>query len=361
MRDLAGLDLCFLAGTLGPGGAERQLYYLLKTLRAAGARLRLLSLTRGEFWEAPIAALGIPVLWIGAEAAPPARLWRIVAALRRDPPAILQSQHFYTNLYAAAAARLLGAREIGALRSDVFSEVASHALAGAISLRLPRLLAANSQAAIANARSLGLPASRLRLLPNVVDAAAFAPVDRTGREGATLLAVGRFTPEKRFDRILRLLARVRREAPLPVRAILVGDGPDRPQMERLAAELGLGGAVEFRGEVREIASVYREADALLLASEYEGAPNVVLEAMACGLPVVAAAVGDVPQFVRDGETGFLSKPYDEAQMSAMILRLAADRELRTALGAAARRKIEADHSLEAHPRILSTFYQGLFV
>ncbi|MDX2031488.1 MAG: glycosyltransferase [Blastocatellia bacterium] len=362
MDDLAGLDLCFLAGTLGPGGAERQLYYILQALRAEGARPRLLSLTQNEFWEAPIAALGVPIAWVGANGAPLARLGRIVSALRRNPPAILQSAHFYTNLYAAAAARLLGAREIGALRSDVFSEVNAHAFAGKISLRMPRILAANSHAAIANARSLGIPAARLRLLPNVVDAALFRPASREGRAGVTLLAAGRFTSEKRFDRFLSLLARVRADSREPVRGVLVGDGPERGRLERLAGELGLSReAVEFRGETRDIAAAYREADLLLLTSEYEGAPNVVLEAMAAGLPVVATDVGDVGRMIEDGATGFLTKPYDEAQMSAMIRRLTSDRGLRTAFGNAARRKIETDHSLECLPRFLSNLYKETFV
>lgn len=361
MNDLGGLDLCFIAGTLGPGGAERQLYYILKALQSEDARLRLLSLTRNEFWEAPIAALGIPITWIGANGSPIARLRRIVSELRRDPPDIVQSQHFYTNLYAAAAARLIGARDIGALRSDVFSEVNSHAFAGTISLRMPRTLAVNSSAAIANAQSLGIPASRLHLLPNVVDASLFTPVNREGRASMTLLAAGRFTAEKRFDRFLSLLARVRGASQRNIRGILVGDGPERGRMERLAAELGLPReAAEFRGEVSDIAAVYHEADMLILTSEYEGAPNVVLEAMASGLPVVSTGVGDVGRMVADGATGFLSKPYDEAQMSAMIRRLASDSGLRTAFGSAARRKIETDHSLECLPRFLSNLYKETF-
>ncbi|MFN0086393.1 MAG: glycosyltransferase [Blastocatellia bacterium] len=358
MRELHGLDICLIAGTLGRGGAERQLYYILRALRSEGARVRLLSLTRDECWEAPIAALGIPITWIGESGSPVARLWRIVSTLRRDPPAILQSQHFYTNLYAAAAARLIGAREIGALRSDVFSEMNAHRFAGTISLRMPRALAANSSAAIGNARSLGIPASRLKLLPNAVDTSHFTPASREDRAGVTLLAVGRFTAEKRFDRFLSLLARARGHSAGEVRGILVGDGPEREEMERFAAQLGLSrDAVEFRGETEDIAAVYHEADMLILTSDYEGMPNVVLEAMASGLPVVSAGVGDVGRIFADGAEGYVCTPYDEARMSAMIHRLASDRGLRTAFGSAARRRVETDHSLECLPRFLSTLYK----
>src|SRR5262249_2475156 len=140
------LRVCFLAGTLGQGGAEQQLFYLLKTLRGQGATVRLLSLMRGEFWEAPIAEFGVEVRWVGQSDSRLARLGRIIREARAFRPQILQSQHFYTNLYAAAAGRALGVREIGALRCDGSSEVAEHGRAlGKLSLRWPRLIAANSR------------------------------------------------------------------------------------------------------------------------------------------------------------------------------------------------------------------------
>src|SRR5689334_13233971 len=98
MADLSQLRICFLAGTLGQGGAERQLFYLLKTLREQGASLLLLSLTRGEFWEAAIAELGVEVRWVGQHNSRLARLGRIIREVRAFRPHVLQSQHFYTNL-----------------------------------------------------------------------------------------------------------------------------------------------------------------------------------------------------------------------------------------------------------------------
>ena len=131
MVNLAELNLCFIAGTLGQGGAERQLFYLLKALRGAGASPSLLTLTQGEFWESRIRELGVPVIWVGQADSRLSRLKRIIRELRQiaaqsKTPMILQSQHFYTNIYAAAAARTLGLREIGAMRCDGFSEVQAH-------------------------------------------------------------------------------------------------------------------------------------------------------------------------------------------------------------------------------------------
>jgi len=355
------LKICFLAGTLGQGGAERQLFYLLKSLRECGARPRVLSLTEGEFWEAPIRALGVPVTWVGQAAGRVQRAWRIVNELRRHTADIIQSQHFYTNLYAVAAARAAGGREIGALRSDALSEVQSHALTGKLSLRAPRRLAANSRAAIRNAVALGVPAEKLFLLPNVVDGDAFRAAPRRRPGQITLLAAaGRLTSEKRVDRFLSLLARLRATAGPHVRGLIVGEGPLRESLRRQAAEMNLSPeAVEFRDRQQQMAPVYAESDILVMTSDFEGTPNVILEAMAAGLPTVANKVGGIPEIVEPGKTGFLAEDYDEEQMVELLRPLIASKETRERVGQSARRYIEANHALARLPQYLSGLYQPI--
>src|SRR5687767_3425630 len=136
--------ITFLAGTLGQGGAERQLFYILQALRDHGVGLRLLCLTQGEFWEQRIREeLHVPVAWVGRSSLRLGRLLRIVMELRRQLPDVIQSQHFFTNLYVAGAARLLQRPEIGAIRNDVTSEV-GNSFMGRLSLTTPRYLAVNS-------------------------------------------------------------------------------------------------------------------------------------------------------------------------------------------------------------------------
>jgi glycosyltransferase involved in cell wall biosynthesis len=360
MRDLASLSICFLAGTLGQGGAERQLYYILSALQRSGACPRLLCLTQGEFWEGKLRDLGIRVTWVGEHASKLGRVRRILAELRKERPEIFQSQHFYTNLYVAAAARALGLREVGAMRNDGISEVrANGAVLGGLSLRLPRLLAANSQAAIRNAVALGVPASRLRFLPNVVDTEQFRPPAHRAEGPVRLLTVGRLVEQKRVDRFLLLLSRLR-AAGTGARGVIVGDGPLRAELERQAADLRLGPhEVEFRGAVREMAPVYGEADLLLLTSDHEGTPNVVLEAMACGLPVVATRVGGVPDIVRHGETGYLVQPGEEVAALEILQGLIADAALRRTLGGQARDYVLERHSVQRLPHFLEELYREM--
>lgn len=354
------LQVCFLAGTLGQGGAERQLFHILQALRNGGAGLRLLCLTRGEFWEEPIRSLGIPVEWVGDSPRRIARLLRIARSLCRDKPQILQSQHFYTNLYAVGAARTLGLREIGAIRNDADAEVSANGRLGLLSLRAPRALAANSLAGMRNAAAMGVETDRLHLLPNVVDTDRFTPGPVFSRPVLTILTAGRLVDQKRMDRVLRILARIRSASGRRVRGLLVGDGPLRAALEREAEGLGLGpDAVEFRGTVAEMLPVYREADLFLLASAHEGTPNVLLEAMACGLPVVATAVGGVPDLVRDGETGCLADPADEEGLAAAVAALAADPARRAEIAGRARASVEERHSLRALPGHLDRLYRSI--
>jgi glycosyltransferase involved in cell wall biosynthesis len=355
------LKICFLAGTLGQGGAERQLFYLLKSLRECGAQPQLLSLTEGEYWEAPIRALGVPITWVGQAEGRMQRAWRIINELRRRPADIFQSQHFYTNLYAVAAARATNKREIGALRSDTLSEVKSHALTGKLSLKAPRCLAANSRAAIRNAVSLGVRAENLFLLPNVVDNDAFRPAPRRQPGQITLLAAaGRLTSEKRVDRFLSLLARLRATAGHHIRGLIVGEGPLRESLRRQAMERNLSPeAVEFRDRQQQMAPVYAESDILVMTSDFEGTPNVILEAMAAGLPTVANKVGGIPEIVEHGKTGFLAEDYDEEQMIELLRPLIASEAARARIGQSARQYIEANHALARLPQYLSDLYQPI--
>jgi len=358
MSELSRLRICFIAGTLGQGGAERQLYYMTSVLRKRCAHVEVLCLTQGEFWEPRISELGVGVTWVGRRGSKAGRLGRIIDLLRGHRPDVIQSQHFYTNLYAAGAARVLGAREVGALRNDGAGEVtATGMLLGRLSLRIPRLVAANSRAAIETAKKLGVRSDRLRFLANVVDTTAFKPGPASSNGPTRLLAVGRLEPQKRLDRFISILASIKERTSCQIKATIVGDGPERQMLTRQAEELGLvPGTIEFAGAVNNISEVYMRADVLALTSDWEGTPNAVLEAMAAGLPVVATRVGGVPEVVQAGETGFLVEPDDTEAFTESLLGLINNPQLRTEMGKRARRYVEANHSPDRLLESLASIY-----
>ncbi len=156
MSRLKGLKICFVAGTLGQGGAERQLFYQVQTLKQCGAFPAIISFSDNEFWQATFEEMGIPVIGLGRVSSRLGRLAKMVSVLRDMAPQVIQATHFYANLYVVAAARWLGVREVGAIRSNGLQDVAETGrVVGRLSLWLPKNLAVNSHSALANMPAMG--------------------------------------------------------------------------------------------------------------------------------------------------------------------------------------------------------------
>ena len=355
---LGGLRVCLVAGTLGQGGAERQLFYMASALRSAGAKVLTLTLSRGEIWESRLQTIGIPVKLVSQSKSRIRRLLAIAKEIRKFRPLIVQSQHFYMNGYSAIAARLCGARAVGAVRNDGLSDMQDCGrYFGSICMRLPHRLAVNSQAAMRNLTALGCRREKLFYLPNAVDLSQFRfPVSRDG-DVVTVLGIGRLAPQKRFDRFLRVIVRLRRSCRMPFKAFIVGEGALRGELEKLARDFDLcPGTVVFCGNVSDIQSLYFKGNVLLLMSDYEGTPNVVIEAMASGMPVVATAVGDVPDLVQHGVTGYLIESSDEEGAFRHLESLTGNPGLRESMGLRARAFIESHYALDVLPGNLARLY-----
>ncbi len=169
-----------------------------------------------------------------------------------------------------------------------------------------------------------------------------------------LLAAGRLVPAKGFDLLLRAVARVRRRQ--PVRLVILGEGRERPRLEALASELGIADAVDLPGFQKNPFPYMRACTLFVLSSRWEGLPGVLIQAMACGAPVVAADCAAGPSEIinpdRDGE---LVPVADVDALAAAIARLLADPSKRRSMGEAARRtarRFARDPVLEAYVQAL---------
>jgi len=194
-----------------------------------------------------------------------------------------------------------------------------------------------------SARRITAPVEiRTILIPNVVDAAHFtSPLDRTGRsEPPLFLHVSNFAEKKRAGDIVEAFALAR--LPPGSRLRMVGDGVTREGVMRRAAELGLSESVEFSGAERDVRPHYREADVFVLASYAEGAPLVLLEAMACGLPWISTRWGAAAELPA-GECGLTFTPGDVAALARAMEELAADRDRRDAMSLRARSRAVEDY------------------
>jgi glycosyltransferase involved in cell wall biosynthesis len=145
--------------------------------------------------------------------------------------------------------------------------------------------------------------------------------------------------------VLRIVDKVRRDgAPCKVR--IAGDGPERERLERQAYDLGISEYVEFLGVTVDVPGLLEKSRFLVHASDTEGCPNAVMEAMACGRPVVATDAGDVSLLVEDGKTGFVVRRGDEETFGQRVIQLMLDEELCHRMGVAARVIAEREFGLD---------------
>jgi glycosyltransferase involved in cell wall biosynthesis len=147
----------------------------------------------------------------------------------------------------------------------------------------------------------------IKVIPNAVDCQYFRPAPRYADSALTLLSVGRLHRQKNVSRMLEILLAVRNQAGIPATARVIGDGPERQNLEGFAHRHGLDGAVSFEGWLPRIkvAEAYRSATVLVHLSSYEGMSNVVLEALASGLPVVASRIPENMELVESNRNGLL--------------------------------------------------------
>lgn len=145
-------------------------------------------------------------------------------------------------------------------------------------------------------------------------------------QARVVLGVGRLVPVKGFDLLLRALPAIRRECP-EARLVLVGDGPERSELERLVDELAMGDWVEMAGAREDVSPYLAAADVLVAPSRNEGQGRTLVEAMALGLPVVGANVGGIPDVLNDGSCGLLVPPEDPEAIARAVLSILRDEEL----------------------------------
>jgi glycosyltransferase involved in cell wall biosynthesis len=217
------------------------------------------------------------------------------------------------------------------------------------------------------ARACGVPHDRCILLENAIRADEFTR--RQAAEGAkarlglpagrmVVGAVGRLSAEKGFDLLIRVVERLLRDG-IDLELWIVGEGSEEARLRALVAELGLGERIKLLGYRPETIPLYEAMDVFALSSLREGLPNVVLEAMAMEVPVVATRIAGVPNLIRHEQNGLLVEPGDAEGLAQALGRLLGDERLRGRLRRAGRTTIEAGYSFEARMARLRDIYDRL--
>jgi glycosyltransferase involved in cell wall biosynthesis len=210
----------------------------------------------------------------------------------------------------------------------------------------------------------GFPPERIVSIPNGVNTTYFSPGDRASREegeAPVILFIGNFTRPKGADILLRALAllRGRQGGGITWRLDLLGDGPDRSALRGLAEDLGIAASVRFMGLRSDVRDRMRDAALMVLPSRSEGLSNVLLEAMACGLPVVSTRVSGSVDVVEDSVNGLLVEPERPEELAGAIQLLLQDRALAQRLGRQARATVLEKYSLDTVAEQYIALYRWL--
>lgn len=343
-----------------PGGTERQAHQLARALIARGHEVRVLTMWLGP-GPASSSIEGVPLHrnirgiqrgWLFGLS----YLLTSVAAmlhLRRHAE-VLHAHHLYLD---AVSAVVVGC----ALRVPTLAKVACGGAVGDLAriarttgggtlLRILRRLdrvAVPSRQTEAEILAAGFPADRVVRIPNGVDITRFAPGNATrfDRGPRMVLFLGRLDAQKGVETLLAAWGEVAARLPETV-LVICGQGPQEGALRALTTQSGLADRVRFLGPVPDPEAYLRAAAAFVLPSWHEGLPNALLEAMATGLPCIATTIGGTLDMAADEREALLVPPGDASALAKALLRILTDSDLAGRLGAAARRRIVAEFSLD---------------
>jgi len=333
--------------SLDLGGSQRQLALLSRVLARRGWDVHVASLQNGHLADALDPATTIHFVEHQDVRVP----FRLAGLIGRLQPAVVQTWLVHMDVFGGLAALARGVPWVATERSSALG-YRPRVSTGMRALLVPRAdaLVANSAGGLEIWRRRARPATQ-RLIRNAMDldlatAGPQLPAGVTVPAGAAVIVyAGRLVADKGLRVLLEAVARVRRDR--PAAAILCGTGPFEPELRRLAHDLGIASDIIFAGFVQDICAVLHRADIFVSVSLAEGSPNAVLEAMACGLPVVATDVGGVREFVVDPIGGAVVPPRNARALADALVRYLAHPEAARAAGAHNRLKASTEFSWRA--------------
>jgi len=342
--------LLYLIGELHTGGSERQLCYLLRAMDRERYKpaVAVWNFCESDIHVATIRALGVPVYFFADVNSRVAKLRQFRSLVKKLQPEVVHSWSFYTNFIAYWGTKGTSEICLGSIRSDYLWAIKECGFTvGKLSARWPRKQICNSVAAansVCRAKAYFSPATVL-VVRNGIDLNEFFFSAVPNSRPVRILGIGYLLPVKRWDLLLIAMEQLKKRG-VDCVAQIAGNGPLRSELENLAKDLGILDRVQFLGHIDNIAKLISEATIVVHTGDAEGCPNAVMEAMACGRPVVATQAGDISSLIEHGKTGFVVPRGNSAALVEHMERLIADVNLCRRMGEAARVKAESVFGLE---------------
>jgi len=291
------------------------------------------------------------------------RLWRILRQLR---PAIVHTRNLATQenqvvaWLAGVKIRIHGDHGWDTTLDKIHYR--SHQLRRMLRPFVKHYIALSQEIGDYLVKKIGVNPDKLSKILNGVDTGKYYPVERVEKERFSVCTVGGFRPVKDQANLVRAVKKLLEKMPDMhdrIKLSLIGDGPTRKELEDLIAANHLENIAEITGFRNNVPDMLHEFDIFVLPSKAEGIPNVILEAMSCGLPVIATDVGGNRELVVEGETGFLVPPNDSESLADALQIYIQNPHLIETHGIAARKRIEAYFSLETMASAYMKVYDRL--
>lgn len=358
-------------GNFGMGGAEMGVLRLIQNF-PSGAVRHSVTIIGGDCALLDESGANLRLHALGISGRSYGAFWRLKHLFRQQKTDIVHVNNLSPWFDCALAARLAGCRciatfhgiEQGVLSFPKWRKWLFQ-LSGGLT---DGVTAVAEPAADLLVELTGITRNRVEVIPNGIDTQRFSPLthlDEKNRlrkakgfpEKALILGcVAALRPVKNHLGLLQAFAKAVKNGRLAAELVLVGDGPLTEELQSLSRELGIAENVRFLGRRSDVRDLLRCFDAFFLNSDTEGLSYAVLEAMACGLPVIATAVGANPDLITPGVTGFLVPPADLDALSDVFMRLGTASDALPAMGAQARLKIFEEFSLHR----MTLAYQKLY-
>ncbi len=355
------------------GGAERVLATLSSVAPRAGFDFEVLVLSppdqKRSVMEPVLEAAGVPIRYLSLRRlADPRALPRLVRAIRRSGCDVAHAHLEDAATLVPRAARLAGCPAVCSFHHVAvplaFKEAAKERLAVAAANTSAQVVFVSRASLDSFAEVYGGPQANWTVVENGVDLDAFAngpgdmPADLELPPSAPIAAiVGALRGRKGHAVAMSAWPNVLEHIP-DAHLLIVGDGPEGSRLRELADELGISERVKLAGTRTDIARLIRASSVLLLPSEHEALPTTLIEAAACGRPVIASDVDGVPEVVSDGETGLLVPVHDPAALAAATVQLLGDSSLREVMGRSARELAERRFDSRRWAQRLYEVYEG---